>query len=218
MRTMALLSTGLVLGSFLVASPVEPFQVQGGIDSALLSDPFDTLVPEKLDRHVYRFLREDHRRRFLLEGLARSGRFVPLIQEIFTEKGIPAELAYVAMVESQFTTDAESPGGQVGLWQFQLHTARAMGLIVNKYLDERTDPIKSTYAAADYLLRMYQRFEDWSLALVAYNTGPTKLARAMKETNTTTFNQMWNIEALPYSVLSYVYRVAAVASLAKVIR
>ena len=93
-----------------------------------------------------------------------------------------------------------------------------MGLIVNKYLDERTDPIKSTYAAADYLLRMYQRFEDWSLALVAYNTGPTKLARAMKETNTTTFNQMWNIEALPYSVLSYVYRVAAVASLAKVIR
>ena len=218
MRTIAVLSTGLVLGTFLAASPVEPFQVQGELELALRSDPFDTLVPEKLDRHVNRFLHEEDRRRFLLEGLARSGSFVPLIQEIFQEKGIPAELAYVAMVESQFTIDAQSPGGQVGLWQFQPHTARAMGLIVNEYLDERTDPIKSTYAAADYLLRMYNRFDDWSLALVAYNTGPTKLQKAMKETNTTTFNQMWEIEALPYSVLSYVYRVAAVASLAKVIR
>ena len=91
-----------------------------------------------------------------------------------------------------------------------------MGLVVNDYLDERKDPILSTYAAADYLTRLHQRFGDWSLALVAYNTGPTKVEKAMEETNTTTFNQMWEVEALPYSVLSYVYRVAAVATLADV--
>ena len=141
---------------------------------------------------------------------------MPLIREVFREKGIPQELAYVAMVESLFVTDAQSPGGQVGLWQFQPCTARAMGLTVNDYLDERKDPILSTYAAADYLTRLHQRFGDWSLALVAYNTGPTKVEKAMEETNTTTFNQMWEVEALPYSVLSYVYRVAAVATLADV--
>ncbi len=214
MRTIAVLSTGLVLGGFLAPGPAEPFQIQG--DLALDSDPFYELVPEKLDRHVDRFLREEQRRRFLLDGLARSERFLPLIRDVFQEKGIPPELAYVALVESLFVTDAQSPGGQVGLWQFQPHTARAMGLIVNDYLDERTDPLKSTYAAADYLLRLHKRFHDWSLALVAYNIGPTKVRKAMKETNTTTFNQMWEKEALPYSVLSYVYRIAAVATLAKV--
>lgn len=216
MRTIAVLSTGLVLGGFLAAGPAEPFQLQGEFDLALHSDPFDELVPEKLDRHVDRFLREENRRRFLLDGLARSGRYVPLIQEIFQEKGVPEELAYVAMVESLFVTDAQSPGGQVGLWQFQPLTARAMGLTVNEYRDERTDPLKSTFAAADYLLRLYKRFGDWALALVAYNTGPTKVRKTMKETGTSTFNEMWEIEALPYTTLSYVYRIAAVATLAKV--
>ncbi len=215
MRTVALLSTGFVLGGFM-AGPVDAFQSQAELDLSNLTDPFHNLVPEKLDRHVNRFLNEDRRRRFLLEGLARSGRYVPLIREIFKEKGIPQELAYVAMVESLFVTDAKSPGGQVGLWQFQPLTARAMGLMVNEYLDEREDPIRSTYAAADYLLRLHKRFGDWSLALVAYNTGPTKVRKTMKETNTSTFNEMWEIEALPYSVLSYVYRIAAVAQLAQV--
>ena len=215
MRTLAVLSTGFVLGGFL-AGPVDAFQSQGDLGLSTYNDPFYNLVPEKLDRHVNRFLKEEHRRRFLLEGLARSGRFLPLIREVFKEKGIPQELAYVAMVESLFVTDAKSPGGQVGLWQFQPLTARAMGLIVNDYLDERKDPIRSTYAAADYLLRLHKRFGDWSLALVAYNTGPTKVHKTMEETGTSTFNEMWEIEALPYSVLSYVYRIAAVATLADV--
>lgn len=109
------------------------------------------------------------------EGLANSTRYIDMIIDIFNEKGIPVELAYLPFIESGFSPLSVSPKGTVGLWQFVTSTARRYGLRIDPYVDERKDPVKSTEAAAQYLSHLYSMFGAWDLTVAAFNAGEGRM-------------------------------------------
>ncbi len=113
--------------------------------------------------------------------------YLDFTKKVFREKNMPEELAYLAFVESGYHPFARSSANALGMWQFMAPTARHCGLTINWWIDERLDPYKATYAAADYLQEMYNEFNDWHLALAAYNAGPGKIRRALTETGTDNF-------------------------------
>ncbi len=112
------------------------------------------------------------------------------------------ELKYLAIVESGLNPFARSKSGAVGLWQFLLPTAQLLNLKINSFIDERRDPIKSTEAACRYLEYLYHLFDDWHLAIAAYNCGPTVVKNAILRTSKNTF---WEIRPyLPEETQQYV--------------
>lgn len=113
----------------------------------------------------------------------RSLTYFPLFEKYLAEYNLPAEIKYMAVLESGLSPTACSPSMAVGLWQFKERTASHFGLEINSWVDERTDPDLSTVAACRYLSELYNRFNSWELSLLAYNTGPTALSDAIKDNN-----------------------------------
>ncbi len=114
-----------------------------------------------------------------------------LIDNIFTQYGLPKELKYLAVIESNLSTAATSWVGAGGPWQFMPYTARDYGLVVNENYDERRDYFKSTHAAAKYLLQLYKQMHDWLLVIAAYNGGPGRVYTAMKKSGSKDF---WKLQ------------------------
>jgi membrane-bound lytic murein transglycosylase D len=125
----------------------------------------------------------------------RSGQYLDMIFEVFRAKGIPEDLAFTAMIESGFNPVAVSRVGAKGLWQFMAPTARLYGLRVDRWVDERLDPEKSTVAAAGYLNDLYVRYGSWELAQAAYNAGEVKVDKAIRATGTADF---WDLRESKY--------------------
>ncbi len=131
-------------------------------------------------------------RKVFQRWLDRSAKLIPVMRDIFRKKNLPDDLVYVAMIESGFNPYAVSWARAVGPWQFMPGTARLYGLKINWWVDERKDPIKSTYAAADHLKDLYNLFGSWPLALASYNAGAGKVQRAVLRSRSEDF---WDLNA-----------------------
>lgn len=105
--------------------------------------------------------------------------YFPIFEDIFDEYDVPQELKYLAIIESALNPKAKSPMGARGIWQFMPSTAKVYDLKITSYVDERCDPIKSTRAAAAYLKNLHAMFNDWILAIAAYNCGPGNVKKAI---------------------------------------
>ncbi len=171
---------------------------------------FDTLAHQEHVRAQINRLTTKNRN-FLESSLLKSQKFMPMIRKEFINHGIPLELVYVALIESGFDTNALSHAGARGMWQFMPATAKIYGLEVSNNRDDRLCPIKSTTAAAMYLKKLYNQFNNWPLALAAYNCGETRVANAMKKHNAKTFWELLQYNALPRETLNYVPSILAVA-------
>jgi membrane-bound lytic murein transglycosylase D len=147
--------------------------------------------------------------------LRRSGRYLPMIRRIFSEEGVPTDLAYMAIVESAYRHNARSRAGAVGLWQFMRGTGRRYGLQCNSYVDERLSPEKSTRAAARYLRELYDVFGDWYLAMAAYNAGEGKVQRAIRRAGVRDFWALAKTQYLKRETRNYVPAILAAIVISK---
>ena len=136
--------------------------------------PYNDVVQEYIDAYTGRL------RRSVSFMLGAQNFYIPLFEEALEAEGLPLELKYLPVIESALEPTATSRVGAAGLWQFMIPTARKFGLTINSLVDERRDPIKSSWAAARYLKELYNRYNDWTLAIAAYNCGPSNIAKAIK--------------------------------------
>lgn len=129
-------------------------------------------------------------REAFIQYLSRSGKYSHIIREILKEKNMPMDLAYLPLIESGYNPKARSWANAIGMWQFIPSTGKIYGLKSNWWYDEKRDFVKSTYAACDYLSKLYKEFGCWKLALAAYNCGEGGLGRAIKKSGT---NNFWEL-------------------------
>ncbi len=163
--------------------------------------PLDISYNPSLENVVKSFLL---RKKELMARMITSSQFYfPMFEEALDRNNIPLEIKYLAIVESALNPRARSRVGATGLWQFMYGTGRMYGLDVNSYVDERSDPIKSTEAACKYLSKLYDIFDDWDLALAAYNSGPGNVNKAIRRSGG--YTNYWNIRRyLPRETAGYV--------------
>ena len=149
-------------------------------------------VPLELNRQVLlninRFLNED--RGFITRGLARGSKYIPMMKSVFKSKGLPEDLVYLALIESGFNNHAVSHASAVGPWQFIPSTGRRYGLVIDDWVDERRDPVRSTHAAADYLITLHDVFGSWPLAIAGYNSGEGKIIKGIRSYGVSNFWDM----------------------------
>lgn len=119
--------------------------------------------------------------------IKRAELYLPYAMKILKERGLPEDLAYLPFIESGFNPEAISRAGALGCWQFMPRTGKLFGLEADWWLDERRDPYKATQAACDYLTMLYGMFNDWTLAVAAYNAGEARILKIVKETNANNF-------------------------------
>jgi membrane-bound lytic murein transglycosylase D len=137
-------------------------------------------------------------------SLLRSARYRKLIDKALAEQKLPKGLAYLPVIESAYMPTLTSRAGAHGIWQFMPATAREYGLRVDWWVDERADPEHSTRAAATYLRDLYRMFDDWSLALAAYNCGPGRIRRTLDQSGATSFWELLDAGLLPKETRGYV--------------
>lgn len=163
--------------------------------------PFNPVVKNHIELYV-------NRRRSLVETmLGMSLYYMPVFEEALEREGLPLELKYLPVIESALNPDAVSRAGATGLWQFMLPTAKGLGMEVTTLVDERRDPVVSSAMAAKYLKQLYEIFNDWGLAIAAYNCGPGNINKALTRAGSTAENpkDYWQIYYyLPAETRGYV--------------
>jgi membrane-bound lytic murein transglycosylase D len=172
--------------------PAEELIPAGSLPSQMLSG-IPTLLNERVKGFIDFF--QNRADGFFTKSLARSQAYEGMMKQIFREKNLPEELFYLALIESGYNPQAESRAKALGIWQFMSKTAKRFGLKVDKWVDERRDPEKSTYAAAEYLKSLHEMFNCWYLATASYNAGEGKILQAMKRAKSQDF---WEISQQRY--------------------
>jgi len=185
-------------------------------ESELISVRHD--LPLTVNDSVLRYLSffTTPRGRAIVErGLERGGRYGAMIRSVLKQEGLPQDLIYLAQAESAFQPDAVSRAGARGIWQFMPFRGEEYDLERSYWVDERSDPIKATRAAAEHLRDLYGMFGDWYLVMAAYNGGPLTVARAIERTGYADFWQLQKMHALPVETQNYVPIIIALALVSK---
>lgn len=140
--------------------------------------PFDLVYNTEVRRYID--LYANRRREQVSRMLGLADYYFPMFEQILDKYDLPLELKYLAIVESALNPQARSRVGAKGLWQFMYATGKMNGLKIDSYVDERSDPYKSTEAACQYMMKLYDIFGDWNLVLAAYNSGPGNVNKAIR--------------------------------------
>ncbi len=225
-RRLVLVVLPLTVGSAVtVAAMVDPYSAEeealpfpvADATEALMDSRLPMEVNDRVERWVRRFLGPD--RVTFEEYLVREGLYGGMIRDRLRQRGMPEQLLYLAMIESGFSPTATSPVAASGVWQFMGPTARAYGLTVDSWVDERRDPIRATDAALDYLEELHAEFGSWYLAAAGYNAGAGRVHQALRRSGVVAGGDeelYWKIiEHLPRETRSYVPKLLAAALLAE---
>lgn len=190
------------------------------LDALTVDDSRRTSIPLDVHPRVEKWLEafQTTRRAEFEHLLVKRGRYEDLILGELRARGMPDELIYIPMIESEYSPFAVSHVSAVGLWQFMSPTAMQYGLRVDPYVDERRDPVRATSAAVEYLSYLHDRFGSWYLAAAAFNAGPGRLERVLRRHAA---DREWNdalfweiVDYLPRETREYIPKMIAVSRLA----
>ena len=163
--------------------------------------PFNIEYNPGLENIIKSFLK--NRKKSFERLMAISEYYFPMFEEAFAKQNVPLEIKYLAIVESALNPKAVSRMGATGLWQFMYQTGKQYNLKIDSYVDERSDPLKASEAAAKYMANMYAIFGDWDLVLASYNSGPGNVSKAIRRSGGQ--QNYWNIRKnLPQETQGYV--------------
>ena len=163
--------------------------------------PFNIEYNQGLENIIKSFLK--NRKKSFGRLMAISEYYFPMFEEALAKQNVPLEIKYLAVVESALNPKAVSKMGATGLWQFMYQTGKLYNLKIDSYVDERSDPLKSSEAAAQYMTNMYGIFGDWDLVLASYNSGPGNVTKAIRRSGGQ--QNYWNIRKnLPKETQGYV--------------
>jgi len=169
------------------------------------TQPYDVQINSNASGFIQEYMRTHGAYLTQMKGWGKP--YFNLIESLLQQYGLPKELKYIAVIESNLKSGAVSVKGAGGPWQFMPGTARDMGLTINAYTDERTDYYKSTHAASKYLLLLYRQLHDWLLVMAAYNGGPGRVLSAIQRSGSRNF---WDLQYyLPEESRTYVKRFIA---------
>ncbi|GAB6976471.1 lytic transglycosylase domain-containing protein [Prevotella falsenii] len=185
------------------ASPIEMEDEAAAISRLIkrVTSSLSLTYNPEVQKYIDRYVKQGRRSTSCL--LARASYYNPIFEEALLHYGLPMELKHLPVIESGLNPKAISGKGAAGLWQFMPTTGREYDLQINTFVDERLDPIKSSYAAARMLADLYNRFGDWSLALAAYNCGSGRVSNAIEKAGEAA--DFWQIyEFLPKETRGYV--------------
>ena len=217
MKTSAILSTLLVAAS--ISTPVfaqnkwgEPTVHQHYYEApevpenvTFAGDPIDLTRSDRHERMDREMLAFAYSHQLTILMLKRSTRYFPQIEPILKEYGIPDDLKYLMVIESNLVPTIVSPAGAAGLWQLMAATARQYGLEVNENIDERYHVEKATRAACKYLKEAYQKYGDWMTVCASYNAGQGRISGALESQKASSAMDLWLVE----ETSRYMFRVLA---------
>lgn len=163
--------------------------------------PFNIEYNQGLENIIKSFLK--NRKKSFERLMAISEYYFPIFEEALAKQNVPLEIKYLAVVESALNPKAVSRVGATGLWQFMYQTGKQYNLNIDSYVDDRSDPLKASEAAAQYMTNMYKIFGDWDLVLASYNSGPGNVSKAIRRSGGQ--QNYWNIRKhLPQETQGYV--------------
>jgi membrane-bound lytic murein transglycosylase D len=206
MRCRTLISLILLIGTPIYAAAqsravADKFQFELGQPRKV--PPFPLVLNAAVQSYVDSYLAHSEGLRL---SYARSAPYLTQMTRVLGEYGVPSDLVYLAFAESSFSKEGAGP------WQLTKATARRFGLVVDQFLDERRDPLKSTRAAAEYLAQLHDQVGDWRLTIVAWNTGEGMLSRFVQDRGED-FDRL--LEHLPLRTRALLSRFMAVAFISK---
>ncbi len=175
-------------------------------------------IPDEMNADVQKWINyfQGRGREHMEKYLLRSTRYEALMKKVLRDNKLPEDLFYIALIESGFSSQAFSHASAVGYWQFIRPTGKRYKLKINKWVDDRRDPVMSTQAAADYFKDLYARFGSWFLSMAAYNVGEGRVERAIRKYKTRNFWELArNKRALPTETDNYVPKFVAAKLIAK---